>query len=48
LREKLQQQRSGLRNIRDWRRELAQAPISEPWGRDELLSALGLRPPGSE
>ena len=47
LREKLQQ-RSGLRNIRDWRKELNEPPVSEPWGRDELLSVLGLRPPGSE
>ena len=47
LRRKLQQ-RSGLRDIRDWRKELSEAPVSKPWGRDELLGALGLRPPGSE
>ncbi len=47
LRRKLQE-RAELRNIRDWRKELAQAPISEPWGRDELLGVLGLRPPGTQ
>src|SRR6516165_4490554 len=47
LRRKLQQ-RSGLRDIRDWRKELSEAPVSKPWGRGELLGALGLRPPGSE
>jgi len=42
------QQRSGLRDLRDWRKELSEAPPSKPWGRNELLSILGLRPPGSE
>jgi hypothetical protein len=47
LRQKLQQ-RSELRDVREWRKELREAAIGKPWGRDELLGALGLRPPGSE
>jgi hypothetical protein len=47
LRRKLQQ-RSGLRDPIEWRKELREAAIKKPWGRDELLGVLGLRPPGSE
>jgi PE family len=47
LREKLEKlrQRSGLRDKRDWREKLRHDAEIRPWGRDELLSALGLRPP---
>jgi hypothetical protein len=47
LREKLRL-RSGLRDKSEWHKELREAAESKPWGREELLSALGLRPPGSE
>jgi PE family len=47
LREKLHL-RSGLRDKSEWQKELREAAESKPWGREELLSALGLRPPGSE
>lgn len=46
LREKLRGLRSGLRDKDEWRDKLRQDAASRPWGRDELLSALGLRPPG--
>jgi PE family len=46
LREKLRGLRSGLRDKDDWRDKLRVDATSRPWGRDELLSALGLRPPG--
>jgi hypothetical protein len=45
LREKLHL-RSGLRDKSEWQKELREAAESKPWGREELLSALGLRPPG--
>ena len=40
--------RLGLRDKDEWRKELREAAISKPWGREELLGALGLRPPGNE
>ncbi|MGO9926477.1 MAG: PE family protein [Mycobacterium sp.] len=40
--------RSGLRDKDEWQQELREAASSKPWGRDELLNALGLRPPGHE
>jgi hypothetical protein len=40
--------RLGLRDTEDWKQELREAAIRKPWGREELLGALGLRPPGSE
>jgi PE family protein len=40
--------RSGLRDKDEWQKELREAARSKPWGRDELLNALGLRPPGHE
>jgi PE family len=40
--------RLGLRDKDEWRKELREAAISKPWGREELLDALGLRPPGNE
>ena len=46
LREKLRGLRSGLRDKDEWRDKLREDAASRPWGRDELLSALGLRPPG--
>ncbi len=39
--------RSGLRDKEEWREELREAAKSKPWGREELLGALGLRPPGN-
>jgi hypothetical protein len=45
LRQKL---KLGLRDKDQWHKELREAAISKPWGRDELLGALGLRPPGHE
>lgn len=47
LREKLHLL-SGLRDKSEWHKELREAAESKPWGRKELLSALGLRPPGYE
>jgi hypothetical protein len=44
LREKLRP-RSGLRGNGEWLKELREAAESKPWGREELLGALGLRPP---
>jgi hypothetical protein len=38
----------GLRDKDEWHKELREAAIKKPWGREELLGALGLRPPGSE
>jgi hypothetical protein len=35
----------GLRDKDEWHKELREAAIKKPWGRDELLGALGLRPP---
>lgn len=46
LRDKLRGLRSGLRDKDEWRDKLREDAASRPWGRDELLSALGLRPPG--
>jgi hypothetical protein len=40
--------RLGLRDKDEWKQELREAARSKPWGREELLGALGLRPPGSE
>jgi PE family len=37
--------RLGLRDKDEWHKELREAAIKKPWGRDELLGALGLRPP---
>jgi PE family len=48
LREKLRGLRSGLRDKDEWRDKLREDASSRPWGRDELLSALGLRPPGHQ
>lgn len=39
--------RLGLRDREEWRNELREAAIRKPWGREELLGALGLRPPGN-
>ncbi|OBA73710.1 hypothetical protein A5641_04990 [Mycobacterium sp. 1554424.7] len=38
--------RLGLRDKDEWRNELREAATAKPWGREELLGALGLRPPG--
>jgi hypothetical protein len=40
--------RLGLRDKDEWHKELREAAIKKPWGREELLGVLGLRPPGSE
>ncbi|CAM4294120.1 PE family protein [Mycobacterium basiliense] len=47
LRQKLKK-RSGLRAQSGRLRDSADNESRRPWGRDELLSALGLRPPGHE
>ncbi|ORW32488.1 hypothetical protein AWB91_11085 [Mycobacterium paraense] len=39
--------RSGLRDKEEWREELREAARTKPWGHEELLGALGLRPPGN-
>lgn len=39
--------RSGLRDRDEWREELREAAKSKPWGSEELLGALGLRPPAN-
>jgi hypothetical protein len=39
--------RLGLRDREEWRNELREAATSKPWGREELLGALGLRPPAN-
>jgi PE family len=46
LRRKLRE-RSGFRDRGEWREELREAARTKPWGRDELLGALGLRPPSA-
>jgi hypothetical protein len=38
--------RLGLRDKDEWHKELREAAIKKPWGREELLGVLGLRPPG--
>jgi PE family protein len=46
LRRKLRE-RSGFRDRVEWREELREAARTKPWGRDELLGALGIRPPSA-
>jgi PE family len=46
LRRKLRE-RSAFRDRVEWREELREAARTKPWGRDELLGALGIRPPSA-